>query len=679
MAFDLTPFTRRLIDLLLEEPSTFVYVVDLETQRFVYANETSSELLGYRPYELLDQSAPDMSRCFRATRDDAEATLGRTRTLRHRDGSERWLRTHEATLKDKKGAPLLIGFGYDITLHREVSSDLGLHKFLLRTVNRIASDFSNHPLGDPIDETIEEALSVLGSNVGASRCHLCRIEDRAALPIKLTMLQEWHEDGLAGAVDELQNIPVDLFPWFFERLDKGLPVALSTSQKLPGSDWVLQRLLNFMSANRYLALPLVDGQETWGYFGFAFPNNESQLVDPDVISLLTLVGQVFVNRIKAAESNQRVLDSEKRWRQTASFAFDLVLICDSEGIIRDVDTHREDIDSDRMVGASIYQIVDPDFGRSLRDAITQAVETPSLPGGYVNIEIQALGPDNKLVWYEFRVCAFVETGEITLNVFGTLIEEHKRSLATIAELTKELDRAAHASAVGQIATDLAHEMKQPLQVIMSYAAAMRTRALGTSDDMLEEAMREIEDAAKSANNVIQQVRESAAGRIVAPEYVDVCEITRTAMLYIEPTAREAGALIECRVVPGVAGVFANRTHVAQVLTNLMLNGIQAGSEMIMADRVRVTVDVQLSTDGRFVEFIVADNGPGVPTSQRETIFERFESSKPLGMGVGLAIGRKITEQHGGTLTLLPKSHMRRGAAFLVRLPACDAEDDATGL
>ena len=370
------------------------------------------------------------------------------------------------------------------------------------------------------------------------------------------------------------------------------------------------------------------------------------------------------------------MESERRWRQTARFAFDLVLNCDESGEIKHVDTHRDDIDADRMVGKSIYQLVDPDFGRPLRDAFTRTLEQPGLPGGQVHTEVQALGPKDEFVWYDFRICAYVDQGEIVVAVYATVIDEHKKSLKKIGVLNAELELARRMNIVGKFATNLAHEMRQPLQVIMSYASAMLMHTHDQDDPLLEDSLQEIEISAKNADHAIQELRESVAKRVVRPEIVEVSELLRTVLTHVEPLRAEHNALVEPRVTPGVQGLYANHSHVVQVLTNLVRNGIEAAAEMVMADRIRVAIDVQ-QQDNDFTEFIVSDNGPGVPVSQRGKIFNRHVSTKPTGMGVGLALSRDIVEEYGGKLTLEPRSADKRGAVFKFYLPCRPPKENAS--
>ena len=143
MAFQITDnkVSQRLVKLLVDEPTTFVYCLDMRTQRFVYASRAAKRLMGRKPDELCAPDAPLASE-FLAEPDGehaGEQTHGRVLRIRHEDGKSRWLQTREVVLEtDAFGrVTLLLGFGRDVTRRREDASDLGLHKYLLRTLNRI--------------------------------------------------------------------------------------------------------------------------------------------------------------------------------------------------------------------------------------------------------------------------------------------------------------------------------------------------------------------------------------------------------------------------------------------------------------------------------------------------------------------------------------------------------------
>ena len=122
------------------------------------------------------------------------------------------------------------------------------------------------------------------------------------------------------------------------------------------------------------------------------------------------------------------------------------------------------------------------------------------------------------------------------------------------------------------------------------------------------------------------------------------------------------AIVQTDLQVGLPGVIADRIQCEQVVVNLLHNAYEALSEVERPRRVFL----QSRQVGDLIEFKVEDNGPGIPASQHGKVFEAFCTTKPSGMGMGLAISRTIVEDHGGRLTV--DTNPLGGATFTVSLP-----------
>ena len=677
MAFQITDnkVSQRLVKLLVDEPTTFVYCLDMRTQRFVYASRAAKRLMGRKPDELCAPDAPLASE-FLAEPDGehaGEQTHGRVLRIRHEDGKSRWLQTREVVLEtDAFGrVTLLLGFGRDVTRRREDASDLGLHKYLLRTLNRIVEQFSVLPGDEDVTTSISDALKVLGPIVGAARCQLCCIHDRNQLPVKLSVTHEFCLASLPPMRKSMQHLPVNLFPWFFEQITAGKEVFLDEQRRLPRSDRVMSALLAGASADSYVAIPLVDGAEVWGYMGLAPSNDDSKVWDDDVLSLLKLAGQVFVNRIMYRDVTHALIESELKWRQTADAAFDLVLILNKESTVVDASSQREDIDETSFIGANVFQLIDTSSYRKLRTAIDNALRATSIADGAQDIEVEAPGPNAGLIWYRVRVSPRLRGDQVLgVNLFGTVIQEQKESAARISELSRELEQASRLSVLGQMATEIAHELNQPLQVIASYTEGLRLKlkALGLDEELLDVTDRVI-SAAGDAAQTVKNIREFVHHRIVEVNFVSIEEVVQSTLLLAEPIIREHDVVVQTDVEPSLPDVLINPAQINHVLLNLIINGIEAAVGEVLMQQIAIRIKCWLDEDSNRVKVSVTDNGPGVPKQQRESIFKRYVTTKKNGLGVGLASSRDVIQRYGGQLIIedmLPTG--RRGARFVFSLP-----------
>jgi len=192
------------------------------------------------------------------------------------------------------------------------------------------------------------------------------------------------------------------------------------------------------------------------------------------------------------------------------------------------------------------------------------------------------------------------------------------------EISGALERAQRTSTVGLLTAGFAHEMKNALTVILGFAELARTSG----------------EKAGTEAKVMRHLR----------------EVVRDALSMVRPMARMKELQLE-EATGEPPRVVCDPFAVRQLLLNLLLNALDFA-------RTRIQVTTR-AADGA-AEVLVADDGPGVPTKDRQRIFQRFVTTRPGGNGLGLSTSREIAQAHGGTLALL---ETESGATFAVRLPA----------
>lgn len=679
MAFQITDqrACAKLVGLLLNEPNSFVYCIDVRTQRLVFASRGCQRLFGRSSDALCAPDAPLITELLTDVSDvedtgGAAATLGRTVAVRHADGTRRWLATREVVYETDSSGQIthMLGYGRDITRGMETASGFGRHKSLLRNLNRIVEQFSTLPAEGDVSASIDDGLALLGGILDARRCHLCRFHGRDSLPVKVTMTNEFHAPDLQPLSDTISHLPVNLYPWFYAQMNAGNRVQLSASASPPESDRLLHRMLSHDRTVSYIALPLVHGAERWGYVGIVPNESTVHQLDDDVFGLLQLMGQVFVNRANYASASREQIESEIRWRRTVDAAFDMVLVLDRDSNVVDASSQRSQIELSKYIGEHVSALVNDSSFRKLRNAISNALShEDDIVGGARDVEVEAVGPNGGHIWYRARVSPRRRTGVVDgVTVFATVIHNEKQAAERISELNKELEHASRLSVLGQMATEIAHELNQPLQVISSYAEGLRMRLDSLGEHDLTDVTRYITQAADDAAQTVKNIREFVHHRVVEVRFAHFSEIVETTLALADITIREHDAVIETDIPDELPPVLVNPAQIHHVLLNLIVNGIEAATADILLERIRIHIECHLDDDVSRLVVTVRDNGPGVPVEKRDAIFERYVTTKKTGLGVGLASSRDVIERYGGTLSLLPADKKNGGAVFRFTLP-----------
>ncbi len=260
----------------------------------------------------------------------------------------------------------------------------------------------------------------------------------------------------------------------------------------------------------------------------------------------------------------------------------------------------------------------------------------------------------------------VAEAETLRNSFGYMARMLQRSQEEIEQLHhRELERAQQLATVGELASGVAHEIRNPLTgVLGALEVALRNM---TPDDAAVPMLREAEVQLRRIESTTSRLLEYARPPDIRQLVVDSNLLLERAARVIEGTARSADVQLVLQPSPEALPVKVDPELIVQVLVNLLLNAIEAmpGGG---------TLDMSIARHQSDVEVRVRDSGSGIPDEQRAHIFRPFYSTKPTGTGLGLAISDQIVRRHGGTLQLADTSE--QGTTFVMSLPGVTIDGDA---
>ncbi len=251
------------------------------------------------------------------------------------------------------------------------------------------------------------------------------------------------------------------------------------------------------------------------------------------------------------------------------------------------------------------------------------------------------------------------------------LTESQKTEARLQELQSELVHVSRLTAMGEMASALAHELNQPLSAIANYMKGSRRLLEDSSDEhatILREAMDRAAEQALRAGQVIRRLRDFVARGDSERRVEGVKKLVEEASALALVGVRDKGVHVRFEFDPRTDFVLADKVQIQQVLLNLMRNAIEAMED---ADKRELTVSTALAPDD-MVEISVSDTGTGISPEVTAQLFQPFVTTKRQGMGVGLSISRTIVEAHGGSIA--PRPNPEGGTVFSFTLPAVTKEE-----
>jgi two-component system, LuxR family, sensor kinase FixL len=250
------------------------------------------------------------------------------------------------------------------------------------------------------------------------------------------------------------------------------------------------------------------------------------------------------------------------------------------------------------------------------------------------------------------------------------LTEHQQTQARLQELQSELVHVSRLSAMGEMASALAHELNQPLAAISNYMKGSRRLLTKSSDPnrpKIENALDRAAEQALRAGQIIRRLRDFVARGESEKRVESLSKLIEEAGALGLTGAREQGVKLRFNLNPEYDLVLVDRVQIQQVLVNLFRNALEAMANSSQRELIASNTMVAEDT----IEVAVSDTGHGFHDDVKPNLFRTFFTTKETGMGVGLSISRSIIEAHGGQMWA--ESNNSGGATFRFTLPAASAE------
>jgi two-component system sensor kinase FixL len=386
-------------------------------------------------------------------------------------------------------------------------------------------------------------------------------------------------------------------------------------------------------------------------------------------------GERMARARRAAEASATELrEREAHLQSILDTVPDAMIVIDTKGIVQSFSAAAERLfgwAGDEVIGENVDRLMPSPYREAHDSYLGRYLETGERRIIGIGRVVVGQRRDDSTFPMELSV-GEMQVGERRFFTgFVRDLTERQQTEARLQELQSELVHVARLTAMGEMASALAHELNQPLSAIANYLrGSERLLEKGDPADLprLREALGEAGNEALRAGEVIRRLRAFIGRGETERRIESISKLIEESSALALLGVKEMGVRVTMQFDPKADTVLADRVQIQQVIINLLRNAIDA---MRQAKRRELRVRAARRPDG-FTVVSVSDTGSGIDESVRARLFEPFMTTKPDGMGVGLSICKTIVEAHSGQIWA--ENNDSEGATFAFSLPL--AEDAA---
>jgi len=557
-----------------------------------------------------------------------------------------------------------------------------------KTIYAVSSRFVSPP---DIDDAINKSLADIGRFSGASRAYLFLFREDG---VTADNTHEWCAEGISRQIDNNQNVPTETL-WWMPNIRRSEMVQIEDVSQLPPEASVGKKILESQDIKSLLLSPVYDSSgHMFGFMGFDDVMAPRKWSDA-ACTILRMASVIIGNAISRKQAEEALRESEEFTSSLLNNAPNPIVVINSDTSLKYVNPALEKITgfaSAALIGRkSPYPWWPKDesqrYSRHFEEAMRKRTS---------RVERLFRRENGEPFWVEISFASVIHNGQFKYHLANWVdITERKRMEQKLQEKNKQLDaqnqmlrdvneelrateeelrasneelreaqerliRAEKLAAIGQLASGVGHELRNPLAAIKNAIYYVRGKVVKSELVQKEPRVMEFLDIVDNEIN--------SSNKIIS----DLLEFSRVSKLAVSPTSIEAvseDALshttipenieLTKKIEASLPEVEIDANQVRQVLVNILFNAVQA-----MPDGGKLTISAR--GKDKFLEVGIADTGCGIPREIIGKIFDPLFTTRARGIGLGLAVCKAIIEKHEGYIEV--ESEVGKGTTFTINLP-----------
>jgi two-component system sensor kinase FixL len=408
------------------------------------------------------------------------------------------------------------------------------------------------------------------------------------------------------------------------------------------------------------------------------------LTPPEIIEALAFVviglgmswggEQLQQSRLRAAASAQASVAREAHLQSILDTVPDAMIVIDERGIMRSFSAAAERLfgySAAELIGKNVRMLMPSPYRENHDRYLERYLRTGEKRIIGIGRVVVGERRDGSTFPMELAVGEMRSSDQRFFTGFVRDLTERQKTEARLQELQAELVHISRLTAMGEMATALAHELNQPLSAIANYLKGSRQLLEGNPDQRaptVRDAMDKAAEQALRAGEIIRRLRDFVARGESERHVESAKKLVEEASALALVGAKDQGVRVRFAFAAARDLVLADKVQIQQVLLNLIRNAVEA---MERSEKRELVISTSRA-DGNMIAIGVADTGHGIAPEIGAQLFQPFVTTKRSGMGIGLSISRTIIEAHGGQIEA--ESNPGGGTIFRFTLRTADTEE-----